>query len=92
MKIYELKPEQEKRKSFYGKATVIEAGKKTMLRSYQTIVCYFDKKGVFHRTWEGWSATTGRHIHEFALNTGNMPHGIGKAEWDKLPVEPVPNF
>ena len=81
--VYELKP-TDSHKSFYGKATVIAADGLRLLRSYSTIVAYFDENGVFHRTWNGWSATTGRHVAAFG--------GPGKAEWSKLPVEPVPSY
>ena len=81
MKIRELCP-IDNRKSFYGKAKVIEKNGRELLRSYDTVVIYRDRKGKLHRTWGGWSATTGRHIHAFC--------GLGKAEWDKLPVEPEP--
>lgn len=70
------------RKSFYGKALEIIAGNITMLKSYDTVVAYIDENRKVHRTWGGWSATTGRHIYAFC--------GKHKAEWDKLPVEPVP--
>ena len=79
--IQELRP-KDGHKYFWGKAHVITAGNITMLKSYDTIVAYIDEKGKFHRTWEGWSATTGRHVRAFG--------GPGKAEWEKLPVEPVP--
>ena len=81
MNIRELYPE-DGRKSFYGKALVIEKNGRELLRSYDTVVAYRDRKGKLHRTWPGWSATTGRHIYAFC--------GKHKAEWDKLPIEPEP--
>lgn len=81
MKCYELYP-ADGRKSFYGKAMIFEKNGKTMLRSYETIVAYFDAEGKLHRTWGGWSATTGRHIYAFT--------GKHKDEWDKLPIEREP--
>lgn len=83
MKIRELYP-KDGRKPFYGKALVIEKNGRELLRSYDTIVAYRDRKGKFHRTWGGWSATTGRHIYAFT--------GKHKAEWDKLPSNPNPRF
>lgn len=80
---YELTP-HDGRKSFYGKAQVVEAGPVRILFSYCTPVAYIDAAGTFHRTWGGWSATTGRHVVAFG--------GPGKAAWDKLPVEPVPAY
>ena len=81
--VYELAP-HDSHKSFYGKAQVVEAGPVRILFSYNTPVAYFDAAGTFHRTWDGWSAATGRHVVAFG--------GPGKAAWDKLPVEPVPNY
>jgi len=80
---YELMP-NDSRKSFYGKAIVIKAGAVRILMSYCTPVAYYDEAGNFHRTWGGWSATTGRHIRAFG--------GPGKAEWDKMPVEEAPAY
>ena len=88
---YELKPNNS-RKSFYGKAHVIEAGPLRLLKSYETVVAYRDKRGKLRRTWWGWSATTARHVDAFAVTVCNRPRGIGKAEWEKMPVEPVPQF
>lgn len=82
--VYPLAP-ADSNKSFYGKATVIVSDGLRLLRSYSTIVAYYDENGNFHRTWGGWSATTGRHVAAFG--------GPGKkAEWSKLPVEPVPSY
>lgn len=59
-------PCTDNRKSFYGKATVIYTPDNCKyLRSYNTIVCYVDAFGIFHRTWDGYSATTMRHINSF---------------------------
>ena len=65
MKIYELHPMHDSRKSFYGKAKVIEHDNGTVqLRSYDTIVCEI-VGGVFRMLWEGKTQTTSRHIKEF---------------------------
>lgn len=77
MEIYELKPLYQK--SFYGKAKVIVKGETKYLRSYDTIVMSRDGNGKLHRYWNGWSATTGKHIRAFC--------GIGKTEWNKMEVE-----
>jgi hypothetical protein len=90
-KTYELMP-NDSRKSFYGKAIVIPAGDLRILMSYGTAVGYMDAAGTFHRTWAGWSATTGRHVAAFALAFSPIKRRIGKADWDKLPVEPVPAY
>lgn len=72
-------------KSFYGKAKQIETANGYFLQSYETIVCYIDKKtNTFYRLWSGYSATTQKHIDSFRRLNG-LP-GIGKREWDKLPV------
>lgn len=65
MKIYELHPMHDSRKSFYGKAKVIEHDNGTVqLQSYDTIVCEI-VGGVFRMLWEGKTQTTSRHIKEF---------------------------
>lgn len=71
-------------KSFYGKAKVIEKDGETLLQSYDTIVCKIDKSGEFVRKWEGYSATTMRHIDAFIEMVGIS--GGGKKWWDALPV------
>ena len=85
MTFYNL-PCYDSRKSFYGKALVIEYdnGEKH-LKSYDTIVFRIDPDGGLHRLWSGYSATTIRHINSFLQHFGH-PHG-GKAFWDSLPVE-----
>ena len=85
--IYEL-PCYDSRKSFYGKAHVIEddAGN-VYLRSYETIVCYIDAGGAFHRVWSGYSMTTQRHINSFMYEYGISPRRRGKSAWDKMPIE-----
>lgn len=60
-----------KHKQFYGKAVTFLFDNGTeVLRSYNTIVAIRDPEGNIHRTWyNGWSATTGKHIRCFmALN------------------------
>lgn len=66
---YELEPIHEGRVSYYGKAHVIvnSDGTRT-LQSYNTLALHYDPiMGKYTRFWGGWSATTGRHIKEFAL-------------------------
>lgn len=64
MKEYELTPRFDSRKSFYGKAKVIdyENGRQE-LRSYQTIVSKCTNGVVEHLG--KWSQTTTRHQREF---------------------------
>ena len=65
-----LETQRDSRKSFYGKAVLINEGNITKLRSYSTIVAEYD-----HTTNKvkinGWySATTARHINEFLAHFG----------------------
>lgn len=64
--IYELTPRYDSRKSFYGKAHIIEYPDGTkQLQSYNTIVCELSPNGVFRSLWDGRTQTTSRHIREF---------------------------
>lgn len=66
------------RKSFYGKALIVEyANGDEALVSYDTVVMLRKANGEYINTWGGWSATTGRHIAAFS--------GLNKAAYDKLP-------
>ena len=72
------------RKSFYGKAIVTELDNGDIeLTSYTTIVCRIHN-GEFQKLWDGYSATTMRHINSFLCFYGI--EGGGKAWWDKLKV------
>ena len=85
MKIYDLIP-TDGRKSFYGKARVIEKdnGEK-VLQSYNTEVCKVTSGGQFVRLWSEYSATTMRHVNSFLDLVGIA--GGGKAWWDAQTVE-----
>lgn len=76
---YELMPTNGQ-KSFYGRAWVMEAADHATLFSYGTPVISIDGNGKLWRHWEGWSATTGKHIKAFC--------GLNKAEFMKLEVSP----
>lgn len=93
MRIYELTPIRENVKGYYRKAMVLENNGKTALKSYDTIVCYLDSEGL-HRTWNGYSATTMRHVWEFVLQMIGKPdmtnYNTGKSWWQSLPVVSVP--
>ena len=86
------------RKQFYGKAMIVDVEGGIGLESYGTLVCSIDSEGNFHRHWDGWSSTTGRHIVEFVKqHMGSGRHGtLGKfgptckPEWDVLKAEPAP--
>lgn len=71
------------RKSFYGKAFVIEKNGVIYLRSYNTIVAKIEK-GVFIRVWGGYSATTMRHVNSFLIHHGCRK--ISKKEWEAMEV------
>lgn len=79
IKVYELQP-KDSHKSFYKKAFVIYADGVEYLQSYNTIVAVKTDDGTIHRTWDGYSATTQRHIKAFA--------GLNKHEYLSLPYEP----
>lgn len=77
----ELKP-VDSRKSFYGKAWIVKNDNGIYLVSYDTTVCMIDNNGTFRRLWQGYSATTMRHINSFMVAMGMDP--INKAAWCKL--------
>lgn len=76
MRKYELIP-NDGRKSFYGKAVVEVAddGSET-LYSYNTAIIKRTAAGELVKLWDGWSATTGRHINAFC--------GLNKAAYMAL--------
>lgn len=84
MKEFNLKPVN-RQKSFYGKATVIETstGYK-LLKSYDTFVCMLDPENKFIRLWDGYSATTSKHVSAF-LNLYGLA-GLNKKAWSACPV------
>ena len=67
MRKYELSPNNG-HKSFYGKAVVIigDDGSET-LYSYGTPIIKKTAAGELVKLWDGWSATTGRHINAFCV-------------------------
>ena len=65
MKTFELAARHDARKSFYGKAHVIELDNGVIqLQSYNTIVGEI-RNGEYVQLWDGKSQTTTRHIKEF---------------------------
>lgn len=83
MTMYELHPTNN-RKSFYGKALVIEQDNGDIeLRSYDTIVARIHN-GKFERLWNGYSVTTMNHVNSF-IDTFGISGG-GKAWWMALTV------
>lgn len=86
IRYHELRPNTS-HKSFYGKALVAEvmAEKTAYLRSYQTRVAAIDWENKrFKRTWDGYSATTMRHVNAFLEAYGLA--GGGKKWWWSTPL------
>ena len=76
MRKYELIP-TDGRKSFYGKAVVIVGDNGTeILYSYGTPIIKRLVSGELVKLWDGWTATTGRHIQAFC--------GLNKAAYMNL--------
>lgn len=83
-RIFEL-PCYDRRRSFYGKAHVIEAHDGRYLQSYDTLICFLSYGGTFRKLWDGYSATTMRHINSF-MQFVRWDECGGKAWWDKLEI------
>ena len=76
MRKFELMP-NDGRKSFYGKAVVeIDNEGSETLYSYGTRIITKRTNGEMVKHWDGWSATTGRHIKAFC--------GLSKAQYTAL--------
>lgn len=77
------------RKSFYGKARVLlEDDGTKVLFSYGTAVCKLSSAGDVSRLWEGWSATTGRHVQAFLSTFAHIEISKGlKKYYSELPLE-----
>lgn len=76
LNIYELFPRYDARKSFYGKAHIIETSKTIKLKSYNTIILQYNKqtktiKFLCRDPW-AFSQTTNRHINEFLKQFTNV--------------------
>lgn len=76
-KRYYLEP-RNGQKSFYNKAEVeVDSSGNETLYSYRVPIIKRSCNGELTRLYDGWSATTGRHIAAFC--------GLNKAEFAKLP-------
>ena len=76
--ITHLAPVYDSRKSFGGKAIVNESNDGTVLSlvSYDTVVATYDRLSGTLDVFDWYSATTARHIREFAAQLGiNLPAG-----------------
>lgn len=77
--IIELRPVDGK-KSFYNKAMIDRKADGTeTLYSYGTRIMKKDTNGKLYRVWDGWTATTGRHIKAYC--------GLDKKGFNTLPYE-----
>lgn len=79
------------RKSFYGKCKVAYVYDNygccgMILKSYDTDVLFLSCYGTVYKLWNGYSATTMRHVNEF-INQFNGGKGGGKKWWDNLSVD-----
>lgn len=64
-------------------------GNKVQLKSYDTIVFEYDTEtGELIRKWDGYSATTLKHVQMFVCWLFNKPYyrnqTFGKANWDAM--------
>lgn len=74
------------RKSFYGKARIYKNGNEVILISYDTEVCKYNiKTHKFIRLWNGYSATTMRHISAFMSNVNGT--NVNKKWWESQEVQ-----
>ena len=83
-KHYETLQPNDHHKSFYGKAHFFKSANGwKVLQSYDTWVLAIKGKKII-RLWDGYSATTQRHINAM-LDFCGIPAG-GKKFWESLPV------
>ena len=74
---YELSPQYDSRKSFYGKALVEVSGKNKVLYSYGTRVVTISEQGAEFTRSAWYSLTTRRHVREFCRQE-NIPNPYDK--------------
>lgn len=73
MYITTLEPHPTQQKSFYGKAKLVQEGRLTLLRSYDTFVAQYDQDTKKLQVNGFYSNTTTRHIKAFIyLITGEF--------------------
>ena len=73
-------------KVFYRKAALIKNEGKVFLQSYNTIVACIDK-GKLLKLWDGYSATTARHIDAFCYSFDVK--SVSKKEWENMPLSKI---
>lgn len=84
MRIFEL-PACNGRKSFYGKAHIIEQDDGTkILQSYNTQVAKLTSSGEVVRLWGGMSNTTATHFKSFCIF-----YGLPIVPFNKLEVSRI---
>lgn len=84
MEEFELVPQYDSRKSFYGKATVIKDGETVKLRSYNTIVAEYNPLNNGLKINGYYSPTTARHINEFIYQWAPSYHRMSKKEMERF--------
>ena len=84
---YELSARYDARKSFYGKAHVIERDDCKTLISYETPVMRISGSTIFRADGQPESNTTSRHMCEFARQNGFPP--MSKKALMELEVDPT---
>ena len=79
-----LQPVYDARKSFYKKAHVKTTGNIKTLYSYKTPILDFDMRynEITKIYWNGYSATTMRHINEFLQQ--NNYNKLNKKTWEDM--------
>lgn len=77
----ELKCLCDSRKSFYGKAEVEQEENNVTLISYNIPIVNVNN-GKITPLWDGWSATTNRHLKEFFKQFWDVEYS--KKKWDKI--------
>lgn len=82
--IAELKPIYINQSSFYNKATIEIYNNELILYSYNVKVCKI-ANGKFYKNFDGYTATTMRHVNEFRMQNGLQK--LSKKEWLKLETE-----
>lgn len=83
--IEEYEPTPRDRKSFYGKAHIKRFTDGWILKSYDTdVLAYKASSDEYVRLWDGFSATTGRHIASVAP--------FNKAGYCALPMGRLLNY
>lgn len=81
MRIFDLPPKNG-RKSFYGKAKIIEQDGEKILSSYDTFVAKITTDNKVIRLWNGNSNTTATHFKSFL-----MFYNLPVVQFNKLKVE-----